>query len=48
MRVSCVKLNKTVTLMDPSLNYILCSDPHDHMTFFSLEKEKEKSLGTRM
>jgi hypothetical protein len=51
MRVSCVKLNKTETLMDPYLNHILCSEPRDQPqpgSFFSLEKGKEKSLGTRM
>jgi hypothetical protein len=45
MHVSCVKLNKTVTLMDPSLNHILCSEPRDQPQPGSFSSSKGKEPG---
>jgi hypothetical protein len=50
-KASFVKLNKPVTLMDPSLNHILCSELRDQPqpgSFSPSRRERKKSLGTRM
>jgi hypothetical protein len=42
-----VKLNKTLTLMDPSLNHMLCSEPRDQPqpgSFSPSRRERKRAL----